>query len=365
MPATEPKPPVHHPGLDGLRAIAVLLVLYGHAPQLLGRNNGNDGGIWHCSRGAWIGVDLFFVLSGFLITSILLRARGTDGALRRFWIRRALRIFPLAYLYLLTLALIARLLPNFDHLAAPGPHLWAATYLINFHIAAQGWTTATIALLWSLAVEEQFYLGWPLLVLRASRRTILMVVVGMIVLTPVLRAVLAPRLGLDAVYVLTFCRWDTLAFGALLALAYDSAWRPRLTHLTRWLWMPATVTIGWVLAAPIKAVDPATPSWFTAVGYTAVAASFAVWCAVALEIERLPARLLARPLIARIGRISYGLYVWHVLVAELLVRGLHRLGVAGDLIERSLLWLVALWLVASASFRWVESPLLRCKDRLA
>jgi peptidoglycan/LPS O-acetylase OafA/YrhL len=361
----EPPPPVHHSGLDGLRAIAVLLVLYGHAPQLLGRNGGNDGGFWHCSRGAWIGVDLFFVLSGFLITSILLRARGTDGALRRFWIRRALRIFPLAYLYLLVLALVAWRLPHFEHLAAPDPYLWAATYLINFHIAAQGWTTASLALLWSLAVEEQFYLGWPLLVLRASRRAVLIVVVGMIVATPILRALLAPRLGLDAVYVLTFCRWDTLACGALLALAHDSPWRRHLPQLARWLLMPATAIIGWVLAAPIKAVDPGTPSWFTAVGYTAVAASFAVWCALALDGERLPARLLSHPLIARIGRISYGLYVWHVLVAELLRQLLHRLGVGGDLLERTGLWLVALWLVASTSFRWIEAPLLRWKDRLA
>ncbi|MCU0864462.1 MAG: acyltransferase [Planctomycetes bacterium] len=363
MPSSEPKPPVHHAGLDGLRAIAVLLVLYGHAPLLLGRQNGNDGGIWHASRGAWIGVDLFFVLSGFLITSILLRARGTDGALRRFWIRRALRIFPLAWLYLLTLVLVAWLVPEFGHLAAPAPLVWAATWLINFHIAAQGWTTAALALLWSLAVEEQFYLGWPLLILRASRTAIAIVVVAMIVLTPVLRMLARPQLGPDAIYVLTFCRWDTLAFGALLALVHDSPWRGHLARLVHWGLLPATATIAWVLAMPVQAVDPDTSAWFQAVGYSAVAAAFAIWCAAALVPGRL-ARLLANPWLGRIGSISYGLYVWHVLVAELLVRGMHWCGLGGGLILRAVLWLLALWLVASTSYRWFELPLLRCKDRL-
>src|SRR5688572_5977404 len=85
----------YFPTLDGLRAIAILLVLYNHVPQLLGHDDGTDGAFWYGSRGAWLGVDLFFVLSGFLITNILLQGRGRPRALRRFWVRRALRIFPL------------------------------------------------------------------------------------------------------------------------------------------------------------------------------------------------------------------------------------------------------------------------------
>jgi peptidoglycan/LPS O-acetylase OafA/YrhL len=357
--------PLHHPGLDGLRAVAVLLVLYGHAPQLLGSHDGSDGGIWHASRGAWIGVDLFFVLSGFLITSILLHARGSDGAFRRFWIRRALRIFPLAWLYLLTLLLVAWLLPNFAHLAEPGPLAWAATYLINFHIMAHGWTTAALALLWSLAVEEQFYLAWPLLVLRASRRTITVVVVATILLTPIVRALALPRLGPDGVYVATFCRWDTLAWGALLALLHDSGRRQAVTRAARRALLPACAVVAWVLLAPIRAVDPTTPAWFHALGYSAVAGAFTVWCAAALGTDGRLVQVLARPVLTRVGRISYGLYVWHVLVAELLVRGLSWCGLGGGLIVRTMLWLIALLLVASASYRWFESPLLRCKERLS
>lgn len=355
---------VHWPALDGLRAIAVLLVLYNHAPLLLFGDEGE--GVWRCSRGAWLGVDLFFVLSGFLITSILLQARGHDGALRRFWLRRALRIFPLAYAYLATLALVTWLVPGFLHLRDPEAFGVAAVYLMNFHVAAHGWPATAFGLLWSLAVEEHFYLVWPFVVLRTPRRVVVVVVLAVIALAPLLRAFELPRIGAVGVYVTTHCRCDTLAWGALLALAWHGAARERLRRLAGWLLLPSLACIAWVLVVPLSpVVEPAPPEWFHVGGYTAVAASFTVWCAFAVAPPAWLQRSLGNTALTRIGRISYGLYVWHVLTAELAVRGLARLHLEAGEPLLVAAWLTLLFTTAALSYRWFEAPLLRWKDRIA
>ena len=116
------------------------------------------GVLGRMSLGGWIGVDLFFVISGFLITSILIRLRDVGGTSWVFWGRRGLRILPLAMLYLLVLFVLTwlgdplKLLPHFEGWA------WYAFYLGNIHIAIYGWQPLDVMILWSLAIEEQFYL---------------------------------------------------------------------------------------------------------------------------------------------------------------------------------------------------------------
>lgn len=358
-----PSAPVHWPALDGLRALAVLLVLYNHAPPLLFGDGGR--GIWHGSRGAWLGVDLFFVLSGFLITSILLQAHGRPGALRRFWLRRALRIFPLAYAYLVTLAVVTWLVPGFLHLRDASAFGVAAVYLINFHIATHGWPATAFSLLWSLAVEEHFYLVWPFVVLHLPRRLVVVVVLALVALAPLLRAVELSRLGAVGVYVTTHCRCDTLAWGALLAIGWHGAVRERLRRLAGWLLVPSLACVGWVLVTPLPPLGPLTPEWFHVGGYSAIAASFTVWCAFAVEPPPWLQHALGNAVLGRIGRISYGLYVWHVLTAELTVRGLARLHLEACEPLLVITWLVLLFATASLSHRWLEAPLLRLKDRIA
>lgn len=355
---------MHHPGLDGLRAIAVLLVLYDHAPQVLGRDRGGQSVFWSASPGAWIGVDLFFVLSGFLITSILLRSVGEPGAFRRFWLRRALRIFPLAYLYLGVLALCAWLLPGFAQLADPNAYAWAAGYLLNVRIAVWGWTPAALGILWSLAVEEHFYCVWPLVVLRARRAVVAWVLIVTVAATPLLRWLLLPSLGQVGVYVLTCCRWDTLAWGALLAMAWHSPHRERLRRMLAWAAWPALAVVASVLAVPVHAVDPHTPAWFHVVGYSAIAGAFTVVVGVAMAPPVRLGRWLGQPLLGHVGRISYGLYVWHVLAAQLTTHALGLFGIGTCLSVRAGLWLVLLFAMATASYRWFEAPLLRVKDRI-
>ena len=141
--ATAGTPPIafeHLPGLDGLRGIAILLVLWHHAPHIFAPGNAiYDSWFWRASASGWMGVDLFFVVSGFLITSILLRTRERHDQLRVFWIRRALRILPLAYLYLFVLMGAAFSGADLDELKNPRVAFMYFFYLANLRIAAGGW----------------------------------------------------------------------------------------------------------------------------------------------------------------------------------------------------------------------------------
>ncbi|HEV2844590.1 MAG TPA: acyltransferase, partial [Thermoanaerobaculia bacterium] len=202
------------PALDGLRGLAILLVLllhftvYGGPPA----TEGIDKLFYRAAQAGWIGVDLFFVLSGFLITGILYDAKGGENYFRSFYARRVLRIFPLYYG---ALAVFLLLVPALR----PGS-FWHWTYLSNVQIAREGWPdSGALGHFWSLAVEEQFYLFWPVAVLLLARRSL------MAACWVCLAGSLLLRVGLHladqetAAFVLTPARLDSLAAGALLALA--------------------------------------------------------------------------------------------------------------------------------------------------
>src|SRR4051812_15765629 len=211
----------HIPALDGVRGLAILLVLIFHFSQLGYTPNptGFRAVLQKATAAGWIGVDLFFVLSGFLITSILVEAKGSQGYFRNFYMRRVLRIFPLYYGVLAVAAVLGlvfydRLPQEYRNVFHYQGGLWA--YLQNFiRIDWMGFTH-----FWSLAVEEHFYLVWPALVFFLSRRAAMGVCVALIA------AAIAIRTGrvlnhaeIEATYTWTFCRMDCLAIGSLLALA--------------------------------------------------------------------------------------------------------------------------------------------------
>jgi len=220
-----PLPP-YIPELDGIRAIAVLMVVMMHvlapddqsskalltvAPRVL------TGFIGH----GWLGVDLFFVLSGFLITGILLDTRESPHYLRNFYGRRALRILPL---YFLCIAVMACFYPG------NGAYfLLSLVFLANM----AGLFGVSIphgpGVFWSLAIEEHFYLIWPWLVRALSRRALVFACASIIVAEPILRAVFVAR-GTD-VYNPSWFRFDGLASGALLAIWFRSPWASRRRSL--------------------------------------------------------------------------------------------------------------------------------------
>ena len=213
------------PVLDGLRALAALMVMFFHFTG----HHGEPGWLRQAAVLGQTGVDLFFVLSGFLITRILLATREAPHFFRTFYTRRALRIFPLYYGYLVFHYLV---LPMCFHYPVPAweKQWWFWFYLQNIPAIFPGHNISGPGHFWSLAIEEHFYLFWPLAVWALSRRGFTWFALGTIVLAPVLRAIFLVQ-GWQVFY-FTFTRMDALAYGGVLALIYTSVqlecWKPWL-----------------------------------------------------------------------------------------------------------------------------------------
>src|SRR6185437_16043814 len=342
----------HVPQLDGFRGLAVVLVLivhlwhypqgYDHLNKLLG--------------GGWIGVDLFFVLSGFLITRILLAARENPTYYRDFYMRRTLRIFPLYYAILFFVFLV---FPHFSHTAtldqAEHEQLWYWLYVSKFAIAASGWPVAMLQGMWSLAVEEQFYLIWPTVVRHFTPQRLRAICVGLLIACPIVRAILLPSHGWIWVYVATPARADALAWGALIALGgLDFLFE----RAARTILIVGTTTVLIALPSGYFQHDQL---WVSSAGYslTGLTAAAALWLTL-----RAPRSVFATRPMREVGRVSYGLYLLHPICEVLVSRFYNPAGLTGAvifLLVTSAASFVAAWI----SFRFFESPLLRLKARFA
>jgi peptidoglycan/LPS O-acetylase OafA/YrhL len=362
----------YSPSLDGLRGIAILLVAWYHVPFLFR----DDAGVpremlegplqrlfWGMSLAGWVGVDLFFVISGLLITSILLWSREVGSQLQVFWYRRGLRILPLAVLYLLVLQVNIVLLDplgvlkDFDG--------WGA-YLFwvgNVHIALNGWQPIVVMILWSLAVEGQFYLIWPIVVHWINRRT-LFIISGMIIaLSPLARSLAYSFLDYPAVYVLTFCRLDSLASGAVIALLISSQVTKTQTLIyCRRLSGLAFVVLLATFLGPFSPSFPQTrPLMFTLFGYTWIAMAWAVLLGASLKCEGWVRAALSSGPLTFVGKRCYGFYLWHALVAGAVMKLVDTVSWNIGLYGRLFLWLSVLIAVVSLSWSCFERPILRLK----
>lgn len=321
--------------LDGLRALAFTAVFLHHAldvPLL------------------WMGVDLFFVLSGFLITRNLLQLRtsSTPGsALAAFFFRRVLRILPPYFIVLTAIVLLEPVR------AAELP--WFYLFASNIRDAIHGPILWSLDTLWSIAVEEQFYLAWPWLVLLAPRRWLAPAFILGIVGAVIARIVFS-RVGFDAVYRLTPCRMDLLAAGASLAWleARDATWFPR--HRLRLAGLAGAgvaVFAALTLASPTFRTSLNDPL-FDTVGFGLSTLTFTCVVGFTIGAADAPAlRWLDHPALRYIGKISYVAYLVHVLA-------LTELGNAGlERVPTAVLGFAATILLASASWYGLEAPLQR------
>jgi peptidoglycan/LPS O-acetylase OafA/YrhL len=362
--------------LDGIRGIAILLVFFYHSIRTLPYSRWHEEVINRMASTGWVGVDLFFVLSGFLITGILLDAKGSQRYFIRFYARRVLRILPL-YLTFIIFALhvapVLRLVGLQEAARFPAIEPWYWAHSVNFLIASSGWGSAAAHTthLWSLSVEEQFYLLWPALVFLLGGRDLRRVLLVMIAAAPLLRGGLtAAHVSATTVYVLLPTRMDSLAAGALLAVM---ARVPAAWQRCRQLALPLAA-VGAALVAGVayrEGAFGAEARLSQLFGYSPIVmlASSALIVAVSAPDGSLARLICSHPLLRFFGKYSYGIYVWHVVVIESLRSSLFsdaRFPVlAGSHLPGDVIFaagtLLLTTIVALASWHVVENPFLRLK----
>lgn len=352
-------------GLDGLRSVAILTIMVTHASYLLAPAFSD-----RLLPGGFLGVDLFFALSGFLITALLIEERAATGrtGVVAFYRRRALRLLP-------ALAVVAVAHGIWAIWVGVGVErelksLLAIGLYVSNWVQASGWTIAAgMGHTWSLAVEEQFYLVWPAVFLVIARRRLrpgtVLVVAGLVIAAVCAwRAVVWTDLRpeWERVYVRTDLRLDSLLGGGALAFAPAHGLLP--TSLLRRAAPVAWLVFGAMLVAVHSDDDLMYFGGFTVVALTT---PVMVWSAFATEPAR---RILAHPLAEWIGRRSYGLYLWHVPVyvavgyagraAPFLASNPGRPWPLALVVASSV---IATFVVAALSYRYVERPFLLRKAR--
>jgi peptidoglycan/LPS O-acetylase OafA/YrhL len=311
----------HIPALDGIRGIAILLVMLFHFVPSSGLTGVVGKTVSKLTRSGWAGVDLFFVLSGFLITGILWDTKRSPHFFRSFYLRRVLRIFPLYYAVLLVVFGGLVLLPSFrtpevEEIVHQQGWLW--TYCSNIPTAfceryVFNEDQLRLGHFWSLAVEEHYYLLWPAVVFLFDRKSLMAICLGMILLALPCRLFLLQEGRPLAAWVLTPCRMDELAAGSFLALAARGPGGIR--RLVPYAWLAGgmsglvIVTIG--LSSSVNGSGsglgryPVLACFFGALVLLGVAAG---------RRSVLGFTLNSRVLVF-FGRYSYGLYVFHALLA--------------------------------------------------
>jgi peptidoglycan/LPS O-acetylase OafA/YrhL len=377
-PAARPKHPAegspyrtHLPALDGIRGLAILLVMFSHIVTGDPQNN-LQRVVMHLFGLGANGVDLFFVLSGFLITGILYDSLHDPAFFRKFYARRVLRIFPLYYGVLLAMFATHLFLGKNYH----GQLLSFALYLQNtWLVAVPIWayhygSHIPLSHFWSLAVEEQFYMFWPLAVfLLRSRRRIFTVSIAVALVVPIMRfLLLAHGVPFKQVNVMTVCRLDSLLGGAALAILVRSRAHQRVLRLAPWIFILGASVELILLVVGSFYTAPLFIAFGTSLSYSALAVGFAGLIAWCLQPTSRVNRLFSVTPMRALGKYSYGMYVYHVILLEMLGQLFESPFIslaphfkAVDALVARLLLLLLAFAVAFASFHLYETPFLKLK----
>jgi peptidoglycan/LPS O-acetylase OafA/YrhL len=344
------------PSLDGLRAVSIAIVILAHVSWWLPDGVKRFWIFHHLVGGGLHGVQIFFVISGYLITALLLREwKGAGGvSLKRFYLRRVLRIFPPFYAYLAVLGVLWAAGAIQEHWPS---FLAAATYTIAYMPDPQGWFVQHT---WSLSLEEQFYLLWPAIFLWAQRRgktaeTALVLMAAM----PAVRLALhfaAPHLaGAESHTMVTYGSGDTILMGCLLAALRGHPQWERWRR--RWVngWTAGAMAFLSMVLVPyvvFRMTGGMSTLVALALGNTVTAAAIGWVLVYVVENATSPAgRVLNSRVMRHVGLISYSLYLWQQLFTS-------------DKVRMTPYGLLGMWMAAELSFRLIERPAGRLRARL-
>jgi peptidoglycan/LPS O-acetylase OafA/YrhL len=359
----------HIAALDGLRGVAILLVLWFHYYGAVQSHAilPFDKLVIRLINVGWIGVDLFFVLSGFLITGILLDAKGGKGYFRNFYARRALRIFPLYYGFLfLMLVLIPRVHPyRHDTSETMRDQAWLWLYGTNiaqtfFHRPLTGFTP-----MWSLAVEEHFYLVWPAVVFLVPRRRLMAVCLSVFLFALALRAIFLWNGIWPASF--TLCRADSLALGAFVAAVVRGE-GPKHIKSVRYIMICCLIPLVWLFATAkdLSSVDQR----MAVIGYSLLGIVMACVVFLVAIPDAMPwlARLLRTTWLRSIGKYSYAMYIFHWTLIPLVAKFFVQFGLEPRIGSRFIAQLpfaifstILCYLLAFASWHLYEKHFLKLK----
>jgi peptidoglycan/LPS O-acetylase OafA/YrhL len=335
------------PSLDGCRAISILLVIVAHLCETPAFQAFDPYSRLMFHFGPF-GVEVFFVISGFLITTLLLNEERRNGSvsIKRFYVRRAFRIWPVAYAYLLVVAVLA-----WDQVISVAPHhfFYAGTFLMN-QVQKTNWFTGHF---WSLANEEQFYVLWPVVFLLTARRGRLISCCLILFVTPLLRTLAylyAPAIYGAMQLSLPFMG-DAIAIGCLLALVSNELDNSQIVR--------RIINLRCFFVIPLLSVVMYTALKFFPAFYLAGGKSIALICMAAtlwkvMHVRDTTFRFLNAEPLVKIGVFSYSLYIWQQVFLN---------PTSTSVLNRLPLNLLLVFAAATLSYRWIELPFLRLRPR--
>ena len=360
----------HHKGLDGIRGIAILGVMAVHFVRTPIPQNTFEKIITKAAGWGGLGVELFFVLSGFLITGILIDSKRDAHFFRNFYARRTLRIFPL---YFGILAVLLLLLPQItSHLGILEParenQIWLWTYTANYYIASEGsWALGPLSHFWTLAIEEHFYLFWPFVVFFLSRTTLERMSVLVVVTALSIRLYLEWLAPDSLINVITPCKIDAMCVGALFA----SRIRFPKTSVFRVSKISSLVLIVMIVALSVAGdfyenID----NYLQEIRETVIMFLFAILIIWGIDTPWRPRYfgiLADNRLLRFFGKYSYGVYVYHGIITWYLdesvtlmfasILGSHTLGLLAKILFATVVSVLISWL----SFEFFEKKFLKLK----
>jgi peptidoglycan/LPS O-acetylase OafA/YrhL len=362
--------------LDGMRGIATILVISYHIFKRANYFTGNT--VLHFVTSlalyGWYSLDTFYVLSGFLIATILLKTKGEEHYYKNFYVRRSLRVFPLYYFTLALILLSMPILAPGYVKQIPGALPFYLFYLNNiFHFISSVKGTPYLEVTWSLAIEEQFYLLFPFLVYYTRKET-LAKICGWIIFISILSRVLAAFFWLDTAQMTnffffnTFTRFEEIAFGVLIAVAFTyPEWKSKLSRVSMPVFLIAYITL--LIVEALFNTGIPHPIYnnvlITVVGYT-LASVFAAGLIVTLTTRSetsLIRRIFRNKFFVFWGNRSYAIYLYHIPVGMLLLDFLWQSGLRGwymYFIYIGLTFGITI-LISVLTWRFLEKPMLALK----